>query len=480
MTRDITHDLGSMAEYGKIPPQAVDIEEAVLGVCLNDKEALLDAVDVIHNPEVFYKQHHQSIYAAIIGLYKQGNPVDILSVTEQLRKDKKLEEAGGPLYITQLSGKAAGGFQTEYHCKILVQKWMSREMIRISSESSRSCYDESLDIQEVISNMISGITDAMNVISANTTQHIGEVTRENVDLIEKIMTGEHTLQGISTGISEIDDICNGLQKSDLIIIAARTSMGKTSLAATITYNLSVAKQHAVMVFSLEMSAMQFDLRLKILATAIESTKMYKGQINSAEMQSIREVSENIAASKLFIDDTAGLTLLEMRTKLKRIFLHENIEVAFVDYLQLMKVDHQRSRTRENDVSEISQGLKNMAREFNIPIIALSQLSRATEMSSDQRPKLSHLRESGAIEQDSDQVWFIYRPWKVGIEEDSEGNKTYDKAEIIIAKHRNGRTGSAMVGFHEKIMKFMSKDKLKDSQLEILYTDLYDTDKTNPF
>jgi len=467
-------------EYGLLPPQAIDIEEAVLGICLNDKEALLDAVDILHSPEVFYKDVHQKIYKTYLGLYKAGSPVDILSVAEQFKKDNTLEEVGGPLYITHLSGRAVGGFQTEYHCKIILQKWMAREVIRIASEAQRNAFDETQDVQDIISDIIGGITGTMNAISSNTTKHISEVSKRNVEVIEKIMTGEYTLQGISTGISEIDEYCNGLQKSDLVIIAARTSMGKTSLMATLAYNIAVAQGFTTVVFSLEMSAEQFDMRLKILASEIESSRIYKGKIDSAELQAIRKRSEDIAASKLFIDDTAGLTLMEMRTKLKRISMNENIDVVFVDYLQLMRADDKRGRTRENEVSEISRGLKILAKEFKVPIVALSQLSRATEMSSDQRPKLHHLRESGSQEQDADQVWFIYRPYKVGIKE-IDHESTYDKAEIIFAKHRNGPTGSAYVGFHEKIMKFMSKDKLGDTQLEILRSDLYEVDRDdNPF
>jgi len=475
--KDITH---LNLEYGKLPPQAIDIEEAVLGMCLNDKEALLDAVDILQNPVVFYKDAHQTIYSAMLELYKAGDPVDILSVTEKIKKKNEMEMVGGPLYITQLSGKAAGGFQTEYHCKIILQKWMAREVIRISSEATREAFDESIDVQDIIGNLVGGITNTMNSVSSNTTKHISEVSQRNVEAIEKIMTGEHTLQGISTGIKEIDDLCNGLQKSDYVIIAARTSMGKTSLMTTLAYNIAVLQEFVAVVFSLEMSEEQFDLRLKIGATEIESTKIYKGNINTLEMQSIREKSADIEASKLFIDDTAGLTLMEMRTKLKRVSMKENIDVVFVDYIQLMRVGDRRGKTRENEVSEISQGLKTLAKELNVPIVALAQLSRATEMSSDQRPKLSHLRESGSLEMDSDQVWFIYRPFKVGIKE-IDHESTYDKAEIIVAKHRNGPTGSAHVGFHEKIMKFMSKDKLKDTQLEISHSDLYGTEPgENPF
>lgn len=473
------YDSTYLIDYGKIPPQAVDIEEAVLGVCLNDKEALLDAMDKIHDPVIFYKETHQIIFQAMLKLYRSGNPVDILSVKELLQKTTKLKEIGGPLYLTELSGKAAGGFQTEYHCKILVQKWISREVIRISHESSRSAFDEDKDVQDVISEMISGITNALNVISSASTKHISEISNSNAEMIGKIMKGEYTLQGISTGIKEIDDFCNGLQKSDFVIIAARTSIGKTALAVTLAYNIAVLNNYTVLFFSLEMSVNQMDLRLKILATEIESTKIYKGNLSGTEYQDICEKSETISKSKLYIDDTAGITLMDMRTKIKRLTLKEKIDVIFVDYLQLMRLDDTKGKTRENIVSEISQGLKNIAKEFNIPIVGLSQLSRATELSSDQRPRLSHLRESGSQEQDADQVWFIYRPWKVGIK-DIEGVSTYDKAEIIVAKHRNGPTGSANIGFHEKIMKFMSLDQLKDTQLEISDADLYDETDKNPF
>ena len=476
--RDVTYNTG----MGKLPPQAIDIEEAVIGICLNDTNALLDAMDIIKSPSVFYKDHHQKIFTAIMSLYARGGAVDILSVTEELKKLGNLEEVGGPLFITQLSGKAAGGFQTAFHSKIIIQKWIAREVIRITTDTQRKAFDETEDIQDTIGDMVSGITDAINGISAASTQHISGVTNENLTMIEEIMQGTRTLQGISTKIIELDDFCNGLQNSDLIILAARTSMGKTSLAATIAYNVAVVQKIPTIFFSLEMTNRQLDLRLKILSSEIESDRVYKGKLNGIEYQRITEETKKIADSKLFVDDTPGITLMDMRTKLKRISMKENIGLVLVDYLQLMRTNDRKGKNREQEVSEISQGLKNIAKEFNVPVIALSQLSRATEMSSDQRPKLSHLRESGSQEQDADQVWFIYRAFKVGIKQDDHGNSTYDKAEIIIAKHRNGPTGSAHIGFHEKIMKFMSKDKLGDTQLQISEDDLYggQPPEENPF
>ncbi len=469
MIRDITHE---GIETPKIPPQAVDLEETVLGTCMNDKEAILDAMDTIKEPSVFYKDAHQKIFAAFIALYAAGNPIDLLTVTQQMRADDTLEESGGVLYVTQISGKGTIGSHTRYHCKIILQKWMQREIIRISMESEQKAFNETQDVHDIVSDMVRGVSDTLNVVTPDAARHISEVSDKNIEVIEKIMSGEYSLQGIPTMISELDEICNGLQKSDLIILAARPSIGKTALMASIVYNISVIRESVSVIFSLEMSSRQLDLRLKVLGTEIESTKVYKGNITTLEMQRIRDISSNISAAPIFIDDTPGLTIMDIRTRMLRISLEKNIGAVFVDYIQLMRSDSRRGRNREQEVSEISQGLKNIAREFNVPVVALAQLNRSVEMTADQRPKLSHLRESGALENDSDQVWLIYRAFKAGIWNDENGQSTYDKAEIIIAKHRNGATGSAHVGFHEKIMKFMSLTKLKDTQLEITHNDLY--------
>ena len=482
VSRNVTYDI-DLVNLGKVPPQALELEEAVLGTCMNDKEAILDAMDVIKSPEVFYKEAHQKIFAAFIALYTSGNPIDILSVTQQLKKDGCLEEVGGPLYITQLSGKAVIASHTSYHCKIILQKWMQREIIRITTESQGQAYDDSNDVADIASDMVRGVSDVLNVVVGDTTRHASEVTQENTAIIEKIMTGEHTLQGISTGIKELDDQCNGLQKSDLVIIAARPSIGKTALAVTMAYNISVINDFVSVIFSLEMSSHQLDMRLKILGSEVESSKVYRGHINTIEMQRIREVSDNIAASSLYIDDTPGLTLMDIRTRLQRIFMQRKVDVVFIDYIQLMKSNSRRGRSREQEVSEISQGLKNLAREFNIPVVAMAQLNRSVEMMSEQRPRLSTLRESGSLEADSDQVWLIYRAYKSGIKQYEDGTPTYDKAEIIVAKHRNGATGDVKVGFYEKIMKFMSLSKLGDTQLKITHSDLYgeiSERETNPF
>ncbi len=476
--RDVTYNIG-----GSVPPSAIDLEISILGTCMNDREAMLDAMDIIKTPEVFYKQSHQFIYAAFIALFTAGQPIDILTVTEKLKDSNHLEEVGGPLFITQLSGKGVIGSHTKSHCRIVLQRWMQREVIRISQESQKKSYDGQLDVNDIVSDMIRGVTDTLNVVIGDTTRHVGEVTMENVELIEKIMSGEKSLKGIPTGINELDEICNGLQKSDFVVIAARPSIGKTALMISMAYNISVVKEYTSVIFSLEMSTEQLDLRLKIGGSEIDSMKVYNGYINSVEFQRIRDVSDDIMNSKLFIDDTPGLSIMDIRARLQRLMLEQVIDVVFIDYIQLMKGTGKRGGNREQEVSMISQGLKNMGKEFNIPVIALAQLNRSVETFADQRPKLSTLRESGSLEQDADQVWLIYRASKAGIMQDEQGNPTYDRAEIIIAKHRNGATGSAHVGFHEKIMKFMGTEKLKDTQLDITYSDLHGDEppeKDNPF
>lgn len=463
---------------GRIPPQSVDLEEALLGALLVDNSVLNEVISIM-KPEYFYKDIHRKICQAVVDLYNNSKPIDILTVTEHLRKINLLEDVGGPLFITQLSSKASTAIHAEYYAQIIMQKWLGREVIRISTTMSREAYSDEKDIDDVISTGLSEYSNILGSISTGQLVHISEPSAENIDVMRKVMAGETDLQGIPTLFKELDELCNGLQKSDLVIIASRPSMGKTALLVAMANNIAVVQGKPVVIFSLEMSKRQIDLRFKVFNAEINSQKIFRGKMDLIDFEKILSVSKKINDSPIYIDDTAWLNIVELRSKVQKLMLDQEVEVIFVDYIQLMAPIHRSGRSRENEVAEISRGLKLIAREFNIPVIALSQLSRAAELTQDQRPKLAHLRESGSQEADADQVWFVYRAYKAGIKE-IDGQSTYGKAEIIVAKHRNGPLGTANLGFKDSWIKFMNMEEMGDTQLEIPEEDIFRESDDNPF
>ncbi|MDZ4822025.1 MAG: replicative DNA helicase [Flavobacteriales bacterium] len=446
----------SGVELGKLPPQAVDLEAAVLGAMMLESNSVNTVIDIL-KPSSFYKESHGRIYDAIMTLFSKGEPVDILTVTQQLRKEATLELVGGPLFISQLTSRIASTANIETHARIVAQKFIQRELIRISNETIKEAYEETTDVFDLLdkaeSNLFSVAEgnirknyDKMNVLIKTALDNI-EAARKNVDGVS----------GVPSGFTEIDRVTSGWQRSDMIVIAARPGMGKTAFVLSMARNMAVEFQIPVAIFSLEMSSVQLVQRLIASETEIDAEKLRKGNLADYEYQQLHQRISRIAEAPIFIDDTPALSVFELRAKCRRLKAQHGIQCIVVDYLQLMTVGgDNRSGNREQEIASISRSLKNIAKELDVPVIALSQLSRQVETrGGDKRPLLSDLRESGSIEQDADIVGFIYRPEYYGILEDSEGNPTQGLGEIIIAKHRNGALKDIKLKFISRLAKFVN-------------------------
>lgn len=447
-------------ETGKLPPQALDLEEAVLGAIMLEKEALNDVIDILSS-QSFYKEEHQKIFSAIIELFQQGKPIDILTVTETLKGRGELEIVGGPFYISQLTNRVASSAHVEYHSRIISQKHILRELIRISSETIRDAYDDSTDVFELLDKSEKGLFDITQGNIRKDYEKMNNLLHDAIEQLEKLGKQKDGLSGIPSGFSDVDRVTSGFQKSDLIVIAARPGMGKTAFVLSLARNIAVDHKRAVGIFSLEMSTRQLAFRLIASETELNASKLKTGKLENHEWEQLNAKIGKLAEAPIFIDDTPALSVFELRAKCRRMKARHNIEIIIVDYLQLMTVggDNKNARggNREQEISMISRSLKGIAKELDIPVIALSQLSRAVETrggsSSIKKPQLSDLRESGAIEQDADVVAFIYRAEYYGLSSDQEGNSTIGQAELIIAKHRNGALADVKMKFIGELAKF---------------------------
>jgi replicative DNA helicase len=427
-------------EYGKIPPQALKLEEAVLGAIMIESNAILK-VSTIIKPESFYKEAHQKIYLAIKILFDNHKGIDMLTVCEQLKKQNDIDEIGGPAYISQLTTIVSSTNNLEYHAKIVQQKYIAREMIRISSEISERSFDDSIDIKEVTDYAQS---ELFNIICENITKdsnHISVIGKKYIDNLIKISLNETKLLGVPSGFTKLDRITSGWQDTDLIIIAARPGIGKTTI--TLEYAVNAASMnYPVDFYSLEMSESQLYNKILSRKTGLENCYIRSAKMNDAEWIKIENCVGKIEQYNLHIDDTPALTLSDFRAKTMMNKMKYGTRLIIIDYLQLMRSPSDfKKGNRESEVSAISRGLKAIAKELNVPIIALAQLNRAMESrGGNKRPQLSDLRESGAIEQDADMVIFIHRPELYGITVDEEGNSTKNVIQNIISKHRNGALG----------------------------------------
>lgn len=441
-----------LLELGKLPPQAVDLEEAVLGALMLDKEALANIIDTL-KPEVFYKDSHKHIYEAVCSLFQESKPVDILTVTQELKKLGKLEIAGGAYYVTQLTNRIASAANVQLHSRIVLEKFLQRELIRISTEILQRSYEDTTDIFGLLNSAEEDLFSISNLHIRKTYEGIRSLLGQTIHQIEAAR--DQKFSGVPSGFTKLDAITGGWQKSDLIILAARPGLGKTALALTMARNAAVDHDRPIAVFSLEMSSTQLVSRLIASETEIPADRLRKGQLREDEFHQLNARIGKLASAKIFIDDTPALSLFEFRAKARRLKSQNDISMIIVDYLQLMVSGQEGKYSREQEISTISRTLKGIAKELDIPIIALSQLSRAVEQrGGSKRPQLSDLRESGAIEQDADIVMFIYRADKAGITQDELGNSTDGIAEIIIEKHRNGRVGSENLMFVEQFAKFI--------------------------
>lgn len=459
-------------EIGKMPPQAVDLEEAVLGALMLDKEAVGQIIDILV-PQSFYKEAHQIIYTAIQNLFRLGEPIDILTVTQAVKKAEKLEMVGGAYYISQLTNRVGSTVHAEFHARIISQKYMLRELIRVSTENIRDCYEENVDVFQLLENAQASIIEIMSENIKSQGQDATEAFKEWKAYIEK--TSKHTdeITGVRSGITALDKLTNGWQNSDLIIIAARPGMGKSAFAKA-NIRGAISQKKAVAIMTLEMSNRQVVSRLMSEDTGASSSSFNKGDWTKytswdAIEKAIAKYYDENGNSLVHFDDKPSLSVYELRAKARRLKRRLNIGLLLVDYLQLMDSGDD-NRNREQEISKISRGLKSLAKELDIPIIAFAQLSRAVETdgaSGLMKPKLSHLRESGSIEQDADMVMFIWRPWyyveQLGredlreIEFRGEQISTENFAELILAKHRNGPLGAVGAKFIGHLTQFVDWD-----------------------
>jgi replicative DNA helicase len=446
-----------ISEMGKIPPQALDLEETVLGAMLIEKDAVVEVMDLLR-PESFYKEAHQKIFAAIINLSITEKPVDLLTVTEELRKNGELENVGGAFFITQLTTKVASAAHIGYHARIVAQKYIQRELIRVASDIQNRAFDDSIDVDDLMDYSESEIFNiAQGNIKRETTK-LNKLIQQAIERLEEASKREDYLSGVPSGFTRIDRITSGWQKSDLIIIAARPSMGKTAFVLSMARNMAVDHKKSVAVFSLEMSSIQLVNRLIISETKLPVDRIRTGKLLDYEWEQLDIKIKSLIDASIYIDDTPAISIFEFRAKCRRLKQLYGIEAIVIDYLQLMTGTSDTRGNREQEVSTISRNLKAISKELDVPIIALSQLNRAVETrGGTKRPQLSDLRESGAIEQDADMVLFIHRPEYYGFNEDEQGNSTKNIAEIIIAKHRNGPTGDVKLKFHKETASFYDLD-----------------------
>lgn len=437
---------------GRKPPQAIDIEEAVLGALLLEPEVVPDVLDQVQ-PECFYKDSHKKIFEAITKLSGRNDPVDIFSVSDELAKDGALDEVGGMAYLSQLSTKIGAAAHVEYHTKVLLQKYLQRELIAISYEVQKAAFDDTLPVDDLINSAEEKVFTLAQRNVRNETKPILSVINRALDQIETNQQREDGLSGVPSGYTGIDRVTFGWQKADLIILAARPSVGKTAFVLTMARNMVVDHHIPVAFFSLEMPDTQLVTRIMVSETGLPSEKLRGAKkMSQSEWNQLHDGLNKLSRSPLWIDDTPSLSIYEFRSKARRLVNKQHVQLIIIDYLQLMTGPPELKGMREQEVASISRSLKAIAKELNVPIIALSQLNRSVEIrGGNKRPQLSDLRESGAIEQDADIVMFIHRPDFVGVQdEDSVPGET----DLIIAKHRNGAVCDVKMRFLKDEVKFV--------------------------
>ena len=428
---------------GNVPPQAVELEEAVLGALMLEKDSII-AVQEYVTPDAFYTEEHRTIYRAIEELSMELKPIDLYTVTERLKAKKELKKVGGASYLAQLTQKVGSAANVEFHAKIIAQKYVQRELIRSATEIQKRSYDESTDVTELIGYAEGEIFKVAEGHVKRSVQASKDILARALMQIEEASKNTSAFNGVPSGFMAIDRVTLGWQLSDLIIIAARPSMGKTAFVLSF--------------FSLEMSAVQLMMRLIIAETGLSGNDVKSGRLTPEQWRHLESATKPLGSAPLYIDDTPALSVFEFRSKARRLKIHHDIKIIIIDYLQLMTGNQDSKGNREQEVAFISRTLKAIAKELNVPMIALSQLSRATEMrGGSKRPQLSDLRESGAIEQDADIVAFIHRPEYYGINQDENGMPTAGMAEIILAKHRNGAVCDVNLRFLKEQARFADVD-----------------------
>ena len=443
-------------EKGKLPPQAVDLEEAVLGAMMIDKKGVDDVIDILH-ADAFYKQAHQEIFNAMFVLFNESEPIDLLTVSNQLRKEGKLDRIGGDFYLVNLTQKVSSSAHIEFHARIIIQKYIQRRLITISSEIIDEAYDETSDVFDLLDSAETKLFEVTQGNLKKSSESAEGLVSRALKKIEEISSQEG-MSGVASGFTKLDGLTSGWQPSDLVIIAARPGMGKTAFVMSMAKNMAIDFDIPVAIFSLEMSSVQLITRMISSETGISSSKLRKGDLQPHEWEQLNVKVKDLSKAPIFIDDTPSLSIFDLRAKARRLASQHDVKILIIDYLQLMTAgtNNKSSGNREQEISMISRNLKALAKELNIPVIALSQLSRAVETrGGSKRPLLSDLRESGAIEQDADIVSFIYRPEYYGQTEwdDEERTPCEGQAEFIVAKHRNGGLENIKLKFTGHLAQF---------------------------
>lgn len=436
-------------------PQAVDIEKMVLGALMVDKDAFSVVSEILH-PETFYEPRSQKIYKAIQTLSLNEDPVDIMTVVEELKREGTIDDIGGAGYILELSERVASSAHIEYHAKILAQKYLARQLISFASVIETKAFDETVDVDELMQEAEGSLFELSQKNMRQDYTQIDPVVKQAVEILQKAAANKGGLTGIPTGYAKLDDYTSGWQRSDLVIIAGRPAMGKTSFALSLAKNIAVDYDTPIAFFSLEMNNVQLVNRLISNVCEIEGKKILNGQLDDEEWKRLDKNVRKLQAAPIYIDDTPGMSIFELRTKARRLVREKGVQVIMIDYLQLMNANGARFGSRQEEVSTISRSLKGLAKELDIPVLALSQLNRTVEGREGidgKRPQLSDLRESGAIEQDADMVLFVHRPEYYRIFTDEKGNDLHGKAQIIIAKHRKGGTGDVLLNFRGEFTRF---------------------------
>ncbi len=440
---------------GKVPPQNLDAEMSLLGAVLIDEEVLADVSEHV-KPNDFYDKRHAITYGAMMRLFEKHKPVDLLTLTDELKRKSELDIVGGSAYLSELTNYVPSAAHAESYAEIVAQKAIRRRLIKASGEISELGFDEEIETQEILERAEQELFAVSDQSLKQDLVPMEAILTDSFDRMEELHRNKGSLRGIRTGYRDLDNMTAGLQRSDLLILAARPAMGKTTLVTNLAYNIATINKLPVLFFSLEMSKEQLVDRMLADASGVDAWNIRTGNLSDEDFSKLSDAMGEMAEAPIFIDDTPGVSVLEMRTKARRIAHEQPIGLIIIDYLQLMQGSGKNDGNRVQEVSEISRGLKLIARELNVPVIALSQLSRSVESRSPQIPQLADLRESGSIEQDADIVMFIYREAYYNPETERE-----NVTDLIIAKHRNGPVGRVELYFHPERLRFMSLDRNHD-------------------
>lgn len=447
-TQTIKKSVVTGSTFDRVPPQSLEAEMAVLGSLLIDNDCIGKAVEIL-GANHFYRTAHRKIFSAATTLYEKNEPVDLITLSEELKRKKILDEVGGSYYLTELAESVPSSANVEHHLRIVLEKYLLRKLIEESAGIARDCYEGEDDVFQILDRSEQRIFGLSEKRLRGTFQHISPIMHDAFETIERFHERQGTVTGVSSGFTKLDELTSGFQPAEFIIVAGRPSMGKTALCLNVARTIAVETKIPVGIFSLEMSKRQLALRLLCAEARVDAHGVRTGRLADDEWQKLSMCVGVLTEAPLFIDDTPGIGVLELRAKARRLKKEKDVGLIIIDYLQLMQ-GPRNAESRQQEISTISRSLKGLAKELDVPVMALSQLSRAVEVrGGEKRPMLSDLRESGAIEQDADVVLFIYRPEFYLRKEDAESKQLTGKAEVIIGKQRNGPVGTVHLNFVKK-------------------------------